>query len=159
MSARSNDRRVVSRVTRNVPVLVWGAGGYPGLTGITRDVSSTGVFFFVSSWPHSTEKVEFVLLLPPDSTSLECEVELSCRGRAIRIEEPRADGMIGVAAEIEDFRLRTLGLDSRPSPSRGAFWEGLRMIQSFGIQKIRDLRVAFGRIRNTRTELPPTAVN
>jgi hypothetical protein len=159
MCAKSNDRRLVSRVARNIPILVWGAGGHSGLTGFTRDVSSSGVFFFVPSWPHASARIEFILLLPPDSTSLDCEVELACRGKAIRIEQPRADGMIGVAAEIEDFRLRTIGFDSRSSLLGRELWDGLRNIQSFAIQKLRSARLALARIRSPRPELPPTTAN
>lgn len=159
MSAEWSDRRLVNRVTRNVPIIVSGAGGQPGLTGFTRDVSPTGVFFFVHSWPHASEMIEFLLLLPPGSTSLECEVELSCRGKAIRVEEPRADGMIGVAAEIEDFCPRTMRLDSRSSLSAAELWAGLRTIQSFGIQTLRKLRVVVGRIRSPGAGLPPTATD
>ncbi len=143
MFSGGSERRLVRREALTVPILVWGTSGQPDIHGVTRDVSTIGVFFFVQSWRHDLEVIEFLLILPPSATSLAYEVGLFCRGKVIRVEEPRADGAIGIAAEIEDYRLSTMRLAASGITARE--WSaGWRTICSFAMQQLRRVGRALG---------------
>jgi hypothetical protein len=86
------DRRID---TRHEIVLAINVGGKPG---VTRDVSSGGVYFSSTFEFEPGAQIEFTLPLPLLKQS---GIELNCRGRVLRVD--RRDHDCGIAAKIEQF--------------------------------------------------------
>ena len=68
----------------------------------TRDVSSSGVFFYLDGYfhdhPGEREPIEFTLTLPLNST-LAPEIKVRYTGEVVRVET-LPDGKLGVAAKM-----------------------------------------------------------
>jgi hypothetical protein len=71
-----------------------------GETGMTRDVSTTGVYFHASNTFTPGTSVEFSLPLP---RLAEAGLQMQCRGVVVRVEAESAG--YGVAATIDRFSL------------------------------------------------------
>ena len=67
----------------------------------SRDVSSRGVYFFLSKDVKEGSPVEILLTLPNEIT-LAGPVKVRCLGRVQRTE-PREEGSVGVVAAIERY--------------------------------------------------------
>jgi hypothetical protein len=67
-----------------------------------RDVSARGICFFVDSALSQGAPIGFTLTLPPEITLTE-SIRVQCKGRVVRVEDPREDGKLAVAAVIEEY--------------------------------------------------------
>jgi hypothetical protein len=72
------------------------------VTGATRDVSSSGAYFYIESdsWKEAAS-IEFVLQLPSDITHGD-PMTVCCVGKLVRVEH-LVGKMVGIAVQIESF--------------------------------------------------------
>ena len=98
-----SERRTTQRFQMRLPLTVrWTTGAAVGETATeSRDVSSRGVYFFLSKDVREGSPVEILLTLPNEIT-LAGPVRVRCLGRVQRTE-PRDEGSIGVVAAIERY--------------------------------------------------------
>jgi hypothetical protein len=98
-----SERRTTQRFQMRLPLTVrWTTGAAVGETSTeSRDVSSRGVYFFLSKDVREGSAVEILLTLPNEIT-LAGPVRVRCLGRVQRTE-PRDEGAIGVVAAIERY--------------------------------------------------------
>jgi hypothetical protein len=90
-----SERRTTQRFSMRLPLTVrWTTGAAVGETSTeSRDVSSRGVYFFLS---------KEILLTLPNEITLAGPVRVRCLGRVQRTE-PREEGAVGVVAAIERY--------------------------------------------------------
>jgi hypothetical protein len=103
-----SERRTTQRFSMRLPLTVrWTTGAAVGeMMTESRDVSSRGVYFFLSKDVKEGSAVEILLTLPNEIT-LAGPVRVRCLGRVQRTES-RDEGAIGVVAAIERYEfLRT----------------------------------------------------
>ena len=91
---RRAEKRREERVPAFLPVALTHA------SGITRDVSATGIFFETEAEYSPGNKIELTVELHSPAGKL----QLKCQGAIVRIE--RHDSKVGVAVEITDSLLR-----------------------------------------------------
>ncbi len=92
------DRRSNSRVLTSLPVSV------QGQQGITRDLSTKGVFFEIDESPLPDSEFDLsVDLLQVDARGV---VRMVCKVRIVRVE--RREGKLGIAATIQSQSLVTV---------------------------------------------------
>jgi len=98
-----SERRTTQRFSMRLPLTVrWTTGAAVGETSTeSRDVSSRGVYFFLSKDVKEGSPVEILLTLPNEIT-LAGPVKVRCLGRVQRTE-PRDEGSVGVVAAIERY--------------------------------------------------------
>jgi len=98
-----SERRTTQRFSMRLPLTVrWTTGAAVGETSTeSRDVSSRGVYFFLSKDVREGSPVEILLTLPNEIT-LAGPVRVRCLGRVQRTE-PREEGAVGVVAAIERY--------------------------------------------------------
>ena len=102
MAQPQPEKRTTRRFSFDLPISVkFLNNGKRELEGHTRDVSSRGVYFFLSKDVHEGSPVEILLTLPNEIT-LAGPVRVRCLGRVQRTE-PRDEGAIGVVAAIERY--------------------------------------------------------
>ena len=93
----SSERRSRQRMPVRVPVKVCHEGGeHPGLT---RDLSSTGIFLYSESGMKAGSILELVIMLPPGRGVGPGGWTL-CEASVVRVEKSEAKGM-GVAATLD----------------------------------------------------------
>jgi len=102
-SLTGSERRTTQRFSMRLPLTVrWTTGAAVGETSTeSRDVSSRGVYFFLSKDVREGSPVEILLTLPNEIT-LAGPVRVRCLGRVQRTE-PREEGAVGVVAAIERY--------------------------------------------------------
>ena len=102
-SLTGSERRNTQRFQMRLPLTVrWTTGAAVGETSTeSRDVSSRGVYFFLSKDVKEGSAIEILLTLPNEIT-LAGPVRVRCLGRVQRTE-PRDEGSIGVVAAIERY--------------------------------------------------------
>ena len=66
-----------------------------------RDVSSSGIFFYVDDDMHEGSEIEIVAMLPPEITRA-ASAWVCCHARVVRVEQDAA-GQRGIAAVIERY--------------------------------------------------------
>lgn len=97
----STERRSRQRVPVRVPVKVrHGGGEQPGLT---RDLSSSGIFLYSESGMKAGSKLELVIMLPP-GLGLGPGGWALCQASVVRVEQPHGKGM-GIAATLDRIEL------------------------------------------------------
>src|SRR6202041_891777 len=98
-----SERRNTQRFQMRLPLTVrWTTGAAVGETSTeSRDVSSRGVYFFLSKDVKQGSAIEILLTLPNEIT-LAGPVRVRCLGRVQRTEA-RDEGAIGVVAAIERY--------------------------------------------------------
>ena len=69
---------------------------------VTRDISARGIYFDFSEKMEPGSELEFELNLPLELAAGKA-VRVRCRGRIVRVETPRTDGGVRVAASIENY--------------------------------------------------------
>jgi len=90
----SASKRKEERVETELPVRIgW-------VSGTTRDVSATGIFFETDTAYAAGSEINFSVEL---NDAVGGKMMLKCRGRIVRVED--RDGKIGVATEIIESRL------------------------------------------------------
>ncbi len=100
------DRRARQRFAVQLPIIVQNAASGGEIHGMTRDISSRGVFFYVDEWPLDVAAIECKLLLPAEFSGKK-GMRALCRGNVVRVE-PEAE-RTGIAA-IFTKRLQFLPL-------------------------------------------------
>src|SRR5580658_2073910 len=110
-SLTGSERRTTQRFQMRLPLTVrWTTGAAVGETSTeSRDVSSRGVYFFLSKDVREGSPVEILLTLPNEIT-MAGPVRVRCLGRVQRTE-PRDEGAIGVVAAIERYEFLRGGDD------------------------------------------------
>jgi PilZ domain len=93
----STDRRSGQRVPVRVPVKMRHEGSEH--QGLTRDLSSSGIFLYTESGIKAGSKLELVIMLPP-GLGLGPGGWTLCEASVVRVEESEGKGM-GVAATID----------------------------------------------------------
>jgi len=100
-NSNSNERRSTQRTPVRVPVKVLQGGGeHPGLT---RDLSSSGIFLYSQSGMKAGSKLELVVMLPP-GMGLGPGGWTLCEASVVRVEESQGKGL-GIAATIDRIAL------------------------------------------------------
>ena len=97
-------RRAQQRVTAAMPVKLLDGSA----TGITRDISPSGIYFETDEELASGSPIEFVLEFDNPSGKL----LLECKGEIVRVE--RAGGKVGIAAKILESHLERATEDEAP---------------------------------------------
>src|SRR6266849_6546330 len=99
-SLTGSERRTTQRFSMRLPLTVrWTTGAAVGETSTeSRDVSSRGVYFFLSKDVREGSPVEIL----PNEITLAGPVRVRCLGRVQRTE-PREEGAVGVVAAIERY--------------------------------------------------------
>ncbi len=97
------DRRSRKRLVTRLPVGVRTQPGGPELTAHTRDLSTNGIFLYISSRMTKGSDVDLILILPPELTSGE-KCWVCCHARVVRVEERPGNGF-GVAAAIQRMEI------------------------------------------------------
>ncbi|MFZ0686218.1 MAG: PilZ domain-containing protein [Terriglobales bacterium] len=101
MISPSDDRRLSQRMPVRVPVKVRdGSGEHPGLT---RDLSSSGIFLYSESEMKAGSKLELVIMLPP-GLGLGPGGWTLCEASVVRAEAAGDKGL-GIAATIDRIAL------------------------------------------------------
>jgi hypothetical protein len=93
----NSDRRAGQRLPVSVPVKLRHEGSEH--QGLTRDLSSTGIFLYTESGMKAGSKLELVIMLPP-GLGLGPGGWTLCEASVVRVEESEGKGM-GVAATID----------------------------------------------------------
>lgn len=96
---RSRERRRAVRFPIAIPVELEGG------TGVTRDVSLSGVFFETDQFFLMGAPIRLTLVLERASPGQ--PVRLQCEGRVVRVERRQPELRLGVAVAIESYRFRT----------------------------------------------------
>jgi len=99
--SNSNERRSRQRLPVRVPVKVRHQGAEH--QGLTRDLSSSGVFIYSESGMKPGSKLELVIMLPP-GMGLGPGGWTLCEASVVRVEESDGKG-IGVAATLDRIAL------------------------------------------------------
>ncbi len=99
----TSERRGTRRFALRLPVAVH-LPDQPGpIDAETKDVSARGVYFYLPDRVEQGATLEFLLTLPPEIT-LTDNIQVRCRGRAIRVEHDQPNQRTGVAAIIDDYQ-------------------------------------------------------
>jgi hypothetical protein len=77
-------------------------GGAHAISGVTRDVSSCGTFFYCEVAPEVGSEIELMLELPKELTEGR-SAHVLCRGRVVRVEPASESQPIGVAVEFSSI--------------------------------------------------------
>jgi PilZ domain len=93
----STERRSRQRVPVRVPVKVRHEGNEH--EGLTRDLSSSGIFVYAEAGMKAGSKLELVIMLPP-GLGLGPGGWTLCEASVVRVEESAGKGM-GVAATLD----------------------------------------------------------
>jgi hypothetical protein len=97
----TTERRSRQRVPVRVPVKVRHEGSESG--GLTRDLSSSGIFLYTETGMKAGSKLELVIMLPP-GMGLGPGGWTLCEASVVRVEEADGKG-IGIAATLERIAL------------------------------------------------------
>src|SRR5580658_8517538 len=96
-----NDRRSRHRMPVRVPVKVRHQGGEQ--QGLTRDLSSTGIFLYSESGMKAGSKLELVIMLPP-GLGVGPGGWTLCQASVVRVEQSEGKSM-GIAATLDSIAL------------------------------------------------------
>ena len=101
MTRDQPEQRCIQRLPVHVEVTIR-SGQNQTCTGLTRDLSRNGVFFYTDSRIREGSDLEMVLMLPPELTQGE-KSWVCCQASVVRVEEAAGNGQIGVAASIRNI--------------------------------------------------------
>jgi hypothetical protein len=96
------EKRVLPRFPLEMPVWVKLPGTDATVHAKTRDVSASGVFFFVNCEIREESEIEFTMTLPPELTRT-AAIQVSCRGKVVRVQNDPSTGRVGIAAAIHSY--------------------------------------------------------
>jgi hypothetical protein len=103
MAQTQTEKRSTRRFALDLPVAVYfHENGTYQATGRTRDVSSRGVFFYLSSEISQGTSVEFIMTLPSEITFAN-SIRVHCVGKVLRVETTASGQGIAVAIEKYDI--------------------------------------------------------
>lgn len=104
MTLNTPERRRQNRAPVRVPVKVRPQGGEgPEQTGMSRDLSSTGIFLYSESEMKAGTKLELVVMVPP-GLGLGPGGWALCQASVVRVEQSGGKGM-GIAATFDRVEL------------------------------------------------------
>jgi hypothetical protein len=98
------ERRSRSRIAVELPVAIKVSAGNLQLNGNTRDLSSSGIFFYTQAKISEGSELEMVLILPPELTQGE-KHWVCCQASVIRVEAKSEGREFGVAARIRRIEI------------------------------------------------------
>lgn len=101
MPSSKPEQRSLPRLPVQVEVSVR-SGQIEASTGLTRDLSRNGVFFYTDAKIHEGSELEVVLMLPPE-LSLGEKQWVCCQASVVRVEDAPGSGRVGVAANIRNI--------------------------------------------------------
>lgn len=101
MTSSKPEQRSLPRVPAQVQVSVR-SGQSEASTGLTRDLSRNGVFFYTDSQIREGSDLELVIMLPPELTQGEKQW-VCCQASVVRVEQATGTGQMGVAANIRNL--------------------------------------------------------
>ena len=94
------ERRGTRRYTLSLPIETWGPG-QPPIKGMTREISSRGVYFVIDHpLLRDATSLQFLMTLPPRKSA--GSVFIRGQGRAVRVDsknQPK-NQCVGIAAQI-----------------------------------------------------------
>jgi hypothetical protein len=96
------EKRVLPRFPLEMPVWLKLPGTDATVHAKTRDVSASGVFFFVNCEIRAESEIEFTMTLPPELTRT-AAIQVSCKGKVVRVQSDPATGRVGIAAAIYSY--------------------------------------------------------
>ncbi len=102
MKSRSPERRCEVRQPVRVPVKLRQPDGSE-TQGLTRDLSSTGIFLYSDGALEAGSKLELVVMLPP-SLGIGPGGWTLCQASVVRVEQADGKG-VGVAATLDRIEL------------------------------------------------------
>lgn len=101
MAQPQPEKRSTRRFSLELPItVIYANNGKAELEGLTRDVSSRGVFIYANTNLAEGAMIEFVMTLPREITLAE-PIRVRCTGRVLRIENK--DQRQGIAASIDQY--------------------------------------------------------
>jgi hypothetical protein len=98
-----SEQRSGTRVSARLPVNVRTSSGSTVIDAHTRDVSTSGVFFYTNSPLIEGSEIELVLILPPELTS-GLKGWVCCQAHVLRVETGLGSEF-GIAARIDRMDL------------------------------------------------------
>jgi len=102
LHSRKEERREAPRISTQQHVVVrFTRDGHFEFTGIARDVSTTGIFYYLDADIVEGMEVELLLLLPGEAG----RVTMPVRGKVVRVEKPRPAGTSGIAVAFEQMEI------------------------------------------------------
>lgn len=104
MTDSKRERRSGKRLPAQVPVSIKADPGTAEVSGVTRDLSSGGIFLYTDSRIVAGSELEMVLILPPELTHGEKQW-VCCRASVVRVEDNEKGGDYGVAASIHSIEV------------------------------------------------------
>lgn len=102
MAEPQQEKRAARRFALRIPVSVDHGENPHSEVAQIRDVSARGICFYLDSALAQGSPIGFTLTLPPEITLTE-SIRVQCKGRVVRVEDPRDDGKLAVAAVIEEY--------------------------------------------------------
>src|SRR5258708_29398282 len=102
MTDAKHERRSGPRHPARVPVSIKIQQGSAEAAGVTRDLSTGGVFLYTDSQISEGSELEMVLILPAEITRSEKQW-VCCQASVVRVEEGQEKGSFGVAASIRSM--------------------------------------------------------
>ena len=104
MTDVKRERRSGRRVRARVPVSIKAGPGLVTAAGVTRDLSSGGIFLYTDSHITPGSELEMVLILPPELTHGITQW-VCCQASVVRVEDGESGGNFGVAANIRSIEV------------------------------------------------------
>jgi hypothetical protein len=98
------ERRSGRRVQADIPLSIKLPQGDLEVTGRSRDLSETGIFFYTDAKIGEGSELDMVLILPPELTQGE-KRWVCCQASVVRLEERKDGGEVGVAAVIKNLQV------------------------------------------------------
>ncbi len=98
------EHRTAPRYPVRLPVAVEGGAA---AEAVTRDVSSTGVLFYVDTDIHVGSTIQFNIAMPASVLGTRTDVVVKCTGRVVRTH--MENGRRAVAAVIDEYRFEAPG--------------------------------------------------
>jgi hypothetical protein len=93
MCAYHVDQRSSPRAFVIFPISISPESGARPHTGIVRDISKEGIFFYSNYNPQLQQTISLVLHLN--------NVEIECTGKVVRVEQKAPGAAVGIAVKIE----------------------------------------------------------
>src|SRR5689334_13432660 len=97
------EKRSTRRFSLDLPISVkFLDNGRRDVSGRTRDVSSRGVFMYLSTDITAGAPIEFVMTLPPEITLSE-PIRVRCTGKVLRVDKSETGQGVAVTIDKYDF--------------------------------------------------------
>ncbi|MBZ5522482.1 MAG: PilZ domain-containing protein [Acidobacteriia bacterium] len=97
----TEERRIVPRLSLQVPLVLVIPESGVRYDGRTRDLSSSGVFFYTDAPLEEQQEVELLMTFPSELTR--SPIQVACVARVLRVEREAVAVNTGVAVAIQKF--------------------------------------------------------